>query len=102
MAYVTQMVKHNALPIKAMMESKPGKRMAMTKKMKSVTILIRTLRKPLVVLERPTRADSSETTCCRSPNSTSRVVMMGWALRGTLVSGMMAMKMTRSMFKTSG
>jgi hypothetical protein len=83
LTYKTQIVKQRALPMKAMMLSKEGKTMAMMRKRRMVKMRMAIFRKPLNVAERPTMAEFSERACWWMPLRTSRVEMIGLALRGT-------------------
>lgn len=97
-----QIVKHKALPINAIMLSKAGKMMAMITNMTITAMRIMTLSMPRVQEERPTRDSLSDTARESSPEKTSIVETMGRALRGTLVKGMIAMKMDIMTERTRG
>lgn len=86
------MVKHRALPMKAMIESKAGNTIEMARNIKIVTTRMAIFITPLKYADLPTMADAvSEMACWCTPNRTSAVEIMGLAFRGTLVSGIIAM-----------
>jgi len=86
------MVKHRALPIKAMITSNAGKRIEMTRKHSTVMIRMATFMPVRKYAERPPSPGLSDAVCWWSPNTTSAVLMIGLAFRGILVKGMIAMK----------
>ena len=99
---MTQIWKHKALPIKAMMLSKAGKTMDITRKQKTVSARMAIFMTPRKYMERPTRPEVSATVVVCRPNRTSSVAMMGRALSGILVSGMMATKAHMKKVRTLG
>src|SRR4051812_29403224 len=92
-AYVTQMVKHNALPMNAMILSNAGKTMDIHQKTTTIKMRIAIFITPRKYIDRPTRPELSETVCWCKPKRTSMVDTMGRAFRGIFVSGMMATNM---------
>ena len=110
-----QIVKHRAEPIKAIMRSNDGTRIAITRITIMVTIRMVHFSKPRDQPDRPMRRGEGETARASSPQKISIVLTMGRALckesapplprtfakkckwtyfNGIFVSGMTAMKMT--------
>ena len=100
--YMTQIWKHKALPIKAIMLSKAGKTIEMTRKQKMVKARMAIFMTPRKYMERPTSPELSATVVVCRPKRTSSVAIMGRALSGILVSGMMATKAHMKNVRTLG
>lgn len=92
---MTHIVKHNELPMNAIMLSKAGKMIAMITNMIKVMMRMLIFRTPRNVLERPVRWGVGGTVGeeVLRPRRTSMVDIIGRPFRGTFVKGMMAMKM---------
>lgn len=99
---MTQIIKHKQEPINAMMLSNAGKTIANKTKETITTTRIAIFWMPRPNFEHPTRASSLGTVHTSRPVSASRVATIGLAFRGSLVSGMMAMKMQRSTVNACG
>lgn len=93
------MVKHSEEPMNAMMLSKAGKTMAMRTNSTTTDTRMTILRSPRV---NEVRLGEEERVCGSRPEKNSMVETMGRAARGTLVSGMMAMKMLMIMERDRG
>ena len=91
---MTQTVKHRALPKNAMMRSKLGKMIATTMNATLMTIGMVSLQSPRIHAVLPTDDSASGMTRESSPMSISMVDMMGRALNGALVIGMIAIHET--------
>ena len=77
---MTQIVKHNAEPIKAIMRSKSGNIIAMIRITSAVTIRIPNRNEPRENPESPTRLGELAIARASRPQAISRVLMMGRAL----------------------
>ena len=70
---MTQIVKHNALPINAIILSNAGKMIEIIKNTTTIRMRIAIFMMPRKYIERPTSPELSETVCWCSPKITSMV-----------------------------
>lgn len=90
------MVKQSADPMNAMMLSNAGKIIAMMTNVMMVIMRTTTLRSSRVQLLSPAKYDCSGEARASRPVSTSIVLTIGRAFKGSFVIGMMAMNMLMS------
>jgi hypothetical protein len=89
---IIQMEKHATEPSSVIIRSKDGKMMAMTTKVAKMKIRNRNLNMPRVRPDVPSKADEAASDRLSRPKTISNVEIIGLALSGIFVSGMMAIQ----------